>query len=221
LNLPTGTEFGLISQDVQNVLPSIITTIVNPEEKDTAGNIIVPELHYKGLNYIEIIPILVQAVKELNTRNDSVNTALNNRIDSLSQVINTFNSKFNDIYEKIDSCCTKHNNGNHNGGKSFIEPPTNSTDVTLENQQTVVLNQNVPNPFAENTSITYYIPENSGYAQIIFNDNTGKIIKTVDLTEKGNGILNVFADNLSSGIYTYSLVIDGKIIDSKRMVRTK
>ncbi|TAE77272.1 MAG: secretion protein Por, partial [Bacteroidetes bacterium] len=56
-------------------------------------------------------------------------------------------------------------------------------------------------------------------AQIIFTTTDGKIIKTHDITEKGKGVLNVFADDLSSGVYTYTLVVDGKTIDSKKMMK--
>jgi hypothetical protein len=56
-------------------------------------------------------------------------------------------------------------------------------------------------------------------AQIQFNDGQGKLIKTVDISERGNGQLNVFANDLSSGVYTYTLVADGQIIATKRMVK--
>lgn len=47
------------------------------------------------------------------------------------------------------------------------------------------------------------------------------MIKTVDLDSRGDGQLNVFADDLSNGIYTYALFVDGKIIDTKKMVKGK
>jgi hypothetical protein len=97
---------------------------------------------------------------------------------------------------------------------------TNSTDIHLSNDGGIVLNQNVPNPFAEQTSISYFLPENTVKAQLLFYDATGKLIKAVDLEGKGKGQLNVFADDLSNGIYSYALVVDGQVIDTKRMVKT-
>jgi hypothetical protein len=52
-------------------------------------------------------------------------------------------------------------------------------------------------------------------------DNARKIIKAVELVDKGNGTLHVYASNLSTGIYMYSLIADGKVIDTKKMVCTK
>jgi hypothetical protein len=91
--------------------------------------------------------------------------------------------------------------------------------VVLRN--TVILNQNSPNPFAEQTTITYVIPEDAGFAQIIFYSSNGRILKTVDIEEKGEGQLNVYASDLSNGLYTYSLIVDGKLIDTKKMLKSK
>lgn len=95
-----------------------------------------------------------------------------------------------------------------------------STEIKEQNNlQSVVLNQNSPNPYAERTSINYYLPDNTGKAEILFYNTQGKLIKSVELINKGKGQLNVFANDLSSGIYTYSLVIDGKIVESKKMIK--
>jgi hypothetical protein len=45
------------------------------------------------------------------------------------------------------------------------------------------------------------------------------LIQSVELIQKGKGILNVFASDLSSGIYTYTLVVDGQITETKKMVK--
>ncbi len=95
----------------------------------------------------------------------------------------------------------------------------NATAVSLSDKNAIVLNQNVPNPFAESTVVNYNIPTDFTKAQIIFSTNDGKIIKVVDITTKGEGQLNVFANDLSSGMYTYTLVVDGKTIDTKKMVK--
>lgn len=82
----------------------------------------------------------------------------------------------------------------------------------------VTLSQNMPNPFTEKTTITFYIPENIIDAQMIFYNMVGKMIKSVVITERGEGTFTVFAPGLSKGIYTYSIFADGKLIDTKQMV---
>ena len=92
-------------------------------------------------------------------------------------------------------------------------------DVLLSKTNTIVLNQNVPNPFSESTVITYSIPKVFSKAQIIFSTITGEVIKTANIKSAGKGQVNVFASDISSGVYTYTLVIDGKQIETKKMIK--
>lgn len=185
----------------------------------------------------------IDSLKTKTTNQDSVNTNQQQINDSLMQrlfagetkannqdsVITSLQNQLNQLTSLINDCCNNNgNNGNHgnnlmpsgtNNYKSIS--PTTHTDVELSNKNIVILNQNVPNPFAEQTSISYYLPDNVQRAQILFFEQSGKIIKTVDLTEKGKGQLNVFANDLTSGIYTYSLIVDGQTMETKKMVKAK
>ena len=82
------------------------------------------------------------------------------------------------------------------------------------------LDQNRPNPFDHVTSISYAIPITSSNAQILITDNSGKMIKEVQLTG-GSGTVNIDASVFSSGEYNYSMVIDGKIVQTKKMIIAK
>jgi hypothetical protein len=100
----------------------------------------------------------------------------------------------------------------------------NNLTVALENTQAIVLNQNEPNPFAENTTITWNIPSTENKelnAMLLFYDNTGSVLKTVKINQPGSGSLLVYGSKLSSGIYTYSLVVDTKTVETKRMMKVK
>jgi len=66
LNFPVGLQYGLISNDVEQVIPELVSNGVIPPEVDSAGNIITDSISYKGLNYLELTPILTQAVKEID-----------------------------------------------------------------------------------------------------------------------------------------------------------
>jgi hypothetical protein len=46
-------------------------------------------------------------------------------------------------------------------------------------------------------------------------------LKSVKLNGSGNGAINIKANELPSGAYRYSLVIDGKVIETKQMVQAK
>ena len=67
-----------------------------------------------------------------------------------------------------------------------------------------------------------FIPENiTGASYIIFYDMYGQEIKKTEIITKGFGNINANTENLASGIYSYSLIVDGKVIDTKKMLKNK
>ena len=111
-----------------------------------------------------------------------------------------------------------------------------STTVRLSNRDQIVLSQNSPNPFAEQTTITYKLPNTVKTAKMVFYDAQGELIKAVDLTSRrsrsddcgdeiaecaGEGRLFIFADDLRAGLYTYALVVDERKVSSKQMVKSR
>jgi hypothetical protein len=93
-----------------------------------------------------------------------------------------------------------------------------STKIPLTD---AALEQNVPNPFSNATTIHYTLPQKFTKAQIIITDKNGKLLKQVNVSRIGEGILNVNAATLSLGAYDYSLIVDGRVISSKHMILTK
>ncbi|HQP01819.1 MAG TPA: tail fiber domain-containing protein, partial [Bacteroidia bacterium] len=202
LNLPTGTQYGLLAQEVEQVLPQLVSNIIQPERRDIKGNSLSPRMEYKGINYMGLVPLLVSAVKDQQTKIDSLQNVIDNRLLALEQ--------------RLNNCCER---GAVPSDASF-KTEGNATVVELNNLQAVVLEQNTPNPFAEQTTINYYIPEGSGTAQVVFFDMLGRTIKSID-AKSGYGSLTVFASNLSQGQYSYALFINGQQIASKSMLKAK
>jgi hypothetical protein len=164
------------------------------------------EEDYYGLRYAEFVVPLVKAVQEQQQMIDRLNT----KADKQEAVNKSLQEQINKLIAKGSTNESINNN-------------SSSSNISLElsDKNVVVLEQNIPNPFAEQTTINYFLPDNVQRAQIIFFDQSGKIIKSVDLTEKGKGTLNVFASDLSNGIYTYSLIVDGQTTETKKMIKTK
>ncbi len=78
--------------------------------------------------------------------------------------------------------------------------------------------QNVPNPFSGITQIWYQLEEESSIIVNIF-DYTGKRIRSYSqgTMVKGAHFFEFSSDGLPAGIYFYSLEVNGKISDSKKM----
>jgi len=162
-------------------------------EKVVPEAVATDENGYKSVNYDMIIPILVQNAKE---QSDEIKN-LQNQLDELK--------------ETVKALAGANATGSVKGNSAQA--------VELSDKNAIVLDQNVPNPFAESTVVKYNIPNDFSKAQIIFTTTDGKIIKTVEIKEKGKGTLNVFSSDLSSGMYSYSLIVDGKVIDTKKMMK--
>lgn len=85
------------------------------------------------------------------------------------------------------------------------------------------LNQNYPNPFNPVTSITFNM-KNSGVVSLKVYDVSGaEVMKIIDNETLSAGVKSQFVDasSLSSGVYFYSLFINGEKIDTKKMMLVK
>lgn len=83
------------------------------------------------------------------------------------------------------------------------------------------LEQNVPNPFRQQTTIRYTIPSNYHSAILQISDMKGNILKSWSINQVGKGELTIRGEELQSGVYQNTLIVDGKKIDTKQMVITK
>ncbi|MDB5246408.1 MAG: Por secretion system C-terminal sorting protein [Segetibacter sp.] len=80
------------------------------------------------------------------------------------------------------------------------------------------LEQNNPNPFANTTRIAYSIPAGYKKAQLVIADMGGKTIKEIPLPISANASIILDASTFSTGSFTYSIVADGKTVQSKKMI---
>lgn len=87
---------------------------------------------------------------------------------------------------------------------------------TVENGFT--MSQNEPNPFTHETVVRYTLPATVSNAFMAVYDLTGKQITTFPIDQKGSSFITITSEKLAAGIYIYSIVADGKIVDSKRMI---
>lgn len=94
----------------------------------------------------------------------------------------------------------------------------NKTEVTLSSYDLAELNQNTPNPFNGTTSISYIVPTDASSAQISIFGTSGQLMKTLDIEHVGQGTLDVNAQDLPAGTYTYQLIVNNRMVETKKMV---
>ena len=103
--------------------------------------------------------------------------------------------------------------------KAKVQPT--AIEETASEIDVVRMDQNKPNPFSESTVIALNIPEKTQTASIFIYDMSGKQMQSRPVTERGETNIIVYASDLSAGMYIYTLVIDGKVIATRRMIVTK
>ena len=138
------------------------------------------------VNYTELIPILVQAIKDLSARVESLEAAAGI-------------------------------NGN-DSNPSFAPMKTNISSNLMLTECT--LYQNTPNPFTERTQIRFDIPQSKNNAYICIYDLQGTLKKQLR-ADAAQGYVVLEASSLTPGMYLYSLIVDNKEIDTKRMILSK
>ena len=83
-----------------------------------------------------------------------------------------------------------------------------------------VLDQNIPNPAGNNTTIVFYVPE-SGKVRFEMVDILGQVIRTDDIDAvRGKNQINLDAANMPEGIYFYTAEYKGEKL-TKRMFVAK
>ncbi|MCA6362219.1 MAG: tail fiber domain-containing protein [Bacteroidetes bacterium] len=158
---------------------------------------VVPEAVVQGnngvyaVNYNSITPLLVEGIKE----QQNTIVTLTNRVAELEKQL-----------------AAQQGNTAPTGG--FQEPlPVNPALGNLQ--------QNVPNPFNQQTVINYTVAQNAGVAMLTIYDLNGRQIRAEQLNQRGAGQLVINANELAPGMYIYALIVDGKAADSKRMIVTE
>lgn len=152
-------HYGFIAQEIRELYPNLV-------HEDGNG--------YLSVNYQEIIPLLVMAIKDLK------------------QEVRDLRSN---------------------------EPEKRMAKGNLSDD--AVLYQNNPNPFDVATEIRYYLPLVMQNAAIYIYDMNGTQISKHTISQTGDGALTIQANELQAGMYLYSLIADGQVVDTKRMILTK
>jgi len=117
------------------------------------------------------------------------------------------------VMETLENDCCNSNNNLKSGSLegNAAKPDLNGAK----------LYQNNPNPFSVQTTVRFEIPQTVQSAQLHICNMTGTLLKTITINQRGQGNELINANEFVAGMYLYSLVCDGKIVDTKQMLLTE
>ena len=159
-------HYGLSAQELQKIYPDL----VHKGDNDILG-----------INYVELVPILIRSIQELKQELDEVKG---------------------------------------NGSRMTRSMLSGDNNNPAEEPSGNVLYQNTPNPFKEQTTIRFSLADDVTSAAICIFDMTGKMLKKLPVSS-GDSSVKVNGWELGEGMFLYSLIVNGKEMDTKRMIITQ
>ena len=156
-------HFGLSGQEIEKIYPNLVS-----ESRDG----------YLSVNYIEMIPLLIQSIQELKLE-----------LDRTKDQLEELKTEYKVANRSIES--------------------------------SAVLYQNTPNPFLENCVVKCTIPQDAVTAILYLYDVNGKQIDSVNIKDRGDASIVIDDTLFDAGIYFYSLVVNGEVVDTKRMLHVE
>lgn len=141
----SSVSYGLAADQLKEVYPELVY-------EDMDGNY--------SINYIEMVPILVQAINELSAKVEALEAERDN--------------------------------------PKAIKAKSSQMDI------------------ADNVNLS--IPDKAQKIQLNIYDLSGKQVRATDVNESGDVRLSTYTKGLPKGIYAYSLVVDGKVRFSRKMI---
>ncbi len=189
LMLPSGEQFGLIAQDVENVLPQVVSSTHVPAVLDSLGNEVAPALDLKAVNYVALIPLLIAGYQQQQA--------------TIAQLQN-----------QINQCCASQGSSMAPQGEGNTKSASqNEGDV----QEERLLVQ--PNPFTDHTTLQYYVPKTGKVSlQVSSSDGRTLGTLLEEQADAGAYSYEWNTTQLSPGTYFCALVVDGNVV-VKRAVK--
>lgn len=205
MNLPAGNHYGLIAEDLERILPQLVkATKFDPR-------MINPDMHEQAILSVKNISDGTPAPASSNQKQISPDEIIDFKAVNYTELIPIMIKGMQEQQEQIEDL------------KQQVEELNNLITKIVPRQlipvSSALLGQNIPNPVKNSTSIRYNLPSGFNAGHLLLTDELGRKIKEIQLGHSGT--INLSTAELGTGVYNYSMIIDGKTIATKKMLVTK
>jgi hypothetical protein len=215
-------QYGLIAQEVLDVLPELVYETTVPELRDSSGAFLEgTSVDLLGVNYDALVPILVAGFNEQSGQVAAQAQIIEDQEETIEELENQLADLSESLGQLQESVAQLNAVVKQNQAKSndCCERISNLMGDAEKIGKQSSLEQNVPNPFQDITQIDYNLATN-GTVRLIITNELGQPIETLVNGEKSSGQHSVRwnASNQAPGVYYYTLYFNGDLI-TKKMIK--
>jgi hypothetical protein len=201
MSLPHGNQMGFIAQELESVFPSLIRDVKEHTLPTQKGEEARKVEGHKAINYTGLIPLTIAALQEEH----KIVEQQYQKLEGLQQQLIQQSKEIQELKNQMALLQQKQT------------IPTGIEQMNSDNANGFYMEQNIPNPYSDETTIKYSLPQSLNSAYMAVYDLSGKQLTTY-LVNKTETSLTLKASDLAAGIYLYSIIADGKVMGTKRMV---
>ncbi len=95
--------------------------------------------------------------------------------------------------------------------RTFVSVCREATIAQSVESQSLDIGQNFPNPWTDQTRISYFLPEGTSNARLLIYSTEGKLVYSKTIIDSGKGEIELEKGVFAKGIYMYHLQIEGGV----------
>jgi len=193
LDFPEGVQLGVYAQELEQILPQLVTQVVQPAALDSSGIEVHPSVTFKAVNYEGLIPYLIAGHQ------------------AQSEAIESLQGTVTQLQQQLAACCANPDGSDFRSGSAVV-------DEKLTPAQERLL-RIAPNPFTDRTTF-YYTLERAGRMQLMANSSDGRDLRMLSEGQRDAGEFQYewSTEHLAPGVYYVTLLLDGEPV-VKRAVK--
>lgn len=184
------SHVGVLAQEFEKIVP---TAVVERDYyvEDERGEVTLADT-YKGVDEKVIVYLMVNSIKEQQAQ-----------IEELTKQLAALQTT-----GVIDN----------NVGGSKTATDFSQKQMVLSNLESMEISKISPNPFTQVARIDYNLQRDFTNATVTVYDVNGQLVNQMQLDAK-IGTVEIQAAQLSEGMYTYTIQVDGEIVDTKKFIK--
>ena len=113
MGLANEKQYGLIAQDLEKVFPDLVKEATQPKVEDDNGRTLAESVTYKSVNYIALVPILIESIQEqqdlINKQNEIIaklqkaNNVTQANLENQHTINMEMDAKLNELYKQVSA----------------------------------------------------------------------------------------------------------------------